>query len=155
MWIKKLYERVIAQHEDAVSFIILVFFLGTFVISRVLIHLFDAGVMPDFYLMLGQTHVHHLNYGIFLISIAGYLAIARKASDRYLNYLAAVFGIGLGLTFDEFSLWFHLTDSYYSTLSYEAVVVIAVLLINIIYFPDLWKKIFSFVSRWNKVSDQS
>jgi hypothetical protein len=30
--------------------------------------------MPDLFLRLGGTHVHHLNYGIFLLSaIAGFL----------------------------------------------------------------------------------
>lgn len=155
MWLKKLYDRVITQHEDSVSFIILVFFLGTFIIARTIIHLYDANILPDFYLIIGQTHVHHLNLGIFLLSITGYLSIARKTSDKHIMWLAALFGIGLGLTFDEFSLWFHLSDTYYSILSYEAIVVITALLINIIYFADLWKRIFSFLFRRDKGDDQN
>jgi len=33
--------------------------------------------MPDFFLHLGGTHVHHLNYGIFLLSaVTGLLLFA-------------------------------------------------------------------------------
>ncbi len=54
--------------------------------------------------------------------------------------LAIMYGFGLGLTFDEFSLWLRLDDDYYARVSYEAIIVIIVILLNIVYFGDIWKK---------------
>ena len=42
-------------------------FVLTFVDSRVLVLLIMTHRMPDLFLHLGGTHVHHLNYGIFLL----------------------------------------------------------------------------------------
>jgi hypothetical protein len=51
----------------------LVAFLFTFTISRTLVILIMTRRMPDLFLHLGGTHVHHLNYGILLLSaVAGY-----------------------------------------------------------------------------------
>ena len=50
--------QVVARH-------ILVPFILTFISSRVLVFLIVARRVPDLYLHLGGTHVHHLNYGIF------------------------------------------------------------------------------------------
>ena len=46
-------------------------FLVTFMVSRVAVFLIMARKVPDFYLHLGGTHVHHLNYGIFLLAAVG------------------------------------------------------------------------------------
>src|SRR6266705_7062203 len=52
-------------------------FLFTFIASRTLVILIMARRMPDLFLHLGGTHVHHLNYGIFLLSaVAGVLLFA-------------------------------------------------------------------------------
>jgi len=36
------------------------------------------------------------------------------ATGTLLNLLALLFGIGVGLAFDEFALWLHLDDVYWS-----------------------------------------
>ena len=43
-------------------------FLLTFVISRVCVILIMTRRMPNLFFHAGGTHVHHLNYGIFLLS---------------------------------------------------------------------------------------
>ncbi len=45
--------------------------LLAFIASRVLVILIMAKLVPDMFLHLGGTHVHHLNYGIFLLSAVG------------------------------------------------------------------------------------
>lgn len=145
-----LYFDVITKHERSKSFIILVSFLITFVISRAVVWLIDAGKFPDLYIYIGETHVHHLNLGIFLLSITGYLSIVLK-NVKYPNLLAIFFGIGLGLTFDEFALWLFLQNDYYARISYEAIITISLILLNIIYFPDLWRRIFSVISRRERI----
>ncbi len=60
-------------------------------------------------------HLHHLVFGIVLMLIGGTLGFALDESDAPWIELAAVaFGIGAGLTFDEFALWVHLEDVYWS-----------------------------------------
>ena len=138
--LEKLYIKVISKHRGVTSFIILISFVLTFIAARLTIYLIDANVVPDFYASLGQTHIHHLNYGIFLLSISGYLSLIFH-QRRIIEKLAIMYGVGLGLTFDEFSLWLHLQNNYYARISYEAIVVIGVILINIVYFGEIWKKV--------------
>src|SRR5947209_8271177 len=49
-------------------------------------------------------HIHHYIYGIFILTIAGYLAMIFK-SDRATSWIALLYGLGVGLTFDEFGMW--------------------------------------------------
>ena len=84
--------------------------------------------IPDVYLNLGGTHVHHLNYGIFLLSVVGAYLLLGHPGSRGLRSAAVVYGMGLALTFDEFGLWVHLGGSYWQRASFDAVVVIAGLL---------------------------
>src|SRR5439155_8184648 len=49
-------------------------------------------------------HIHHYVYGIFILVVAGYLALIFK-SDRATAWIALLYGLGVGLTFDEFGMW--------------------------------------------------
>lgn len=108
--------------------LILVAFLFTFMAARVLVFLIVARRVPDLYLHLGGTHVHHLNYGIFLLSAVGGYLLLGSPGRRGLLWSAILYGIGLALTFDEFGLWLHLGGDYWQRASFDAVVVIAGLL---------------------------
>jgi hypothetical protein len=55
------------SHPRRLARSILVAFLFTFMAARVLVFLIVSRRIPDVYLNLGGTHVHHLNYGIFLV----------------------------------------------------------------------------------------
>ena len=61
------------------------------------------------------VHVHHLFFGIVLMMVAGGLSFAAGETDGpwYAIY-AVLFGIGLGLAIDEYALWLHLDDVYWS-----------------------------------------
>jgi hypothetical protein len=107
---------------------ILVAFLFTFMAARVLVFLIVARRIPDLYLNLGGTHVHHLNYGIFLLSGVGAYLLLGCPVRRGLLSTAVLYGIGLALTFDEFGLWLHLGGSYWQRASFDAVVVVGGLL---------------------------
>lgn len=107
---------------------ILAAFLFTFIAARVLVFMILARRIPDLYLHLGGTHVHHLNYGIFLLSGVGAYLLLGRPETRGRARAAIVYGIGLALTFDEFGLWLHLGGSYWQRASFDAVVVIAALL---------------------------
>jgi hypothetical protein len=108
--------------------LILTSFLFTFMAARITVFLIVSRRIPDIYLHLGGTHVHHLNYGIFLLSGVGAYLLMRRPEDRGLRWAAALYGIGLALTFDEFGMWLHLGGSYWQRASFDAVVVIGALL---------------------------
>jgi hypothetical protein len=59
-------------------------------------------------------HLHHLVWGIVLVLLSGFLAFATHPSSPTDDVFAAVFGVGAGLTLDEFALWVHLSDVYWS-----------------------------------------
>jgi len=74
-------------------------FLLTFMVSRTLVFLIMARRIPNMYLFLRSTHVHHLNYGILLLAaVAGYLLFAAPTGNRA-RRAAFAYGIAMGLTF--------------------------------------------------------
>lgn len=100
-------------------------FLLTFIASRMLVILIMARKAPDLFLHLGGTHVHHLNYGIFLLSAIGALLLfAGNLTDRERNLCGFVYGVGMALTFDEFGMWLHLGGSYWQRASFDAAIVV-------------------------------
>jgi hypothetical protein len=62
----------------------------------------------------GGVHIHHLVFGIVLLMLAGFLAFAFQPDSPGLEILAVAFGVGAGLTLDEFALWLHLEDVYWA-----------------------------------------
>lgn len=114
---------------------VLVSFLLTFTAARFLVFLIMARRLPDLYLRLGGTHIHHLNYGIFLLSSVGAYLLFARPDARALRRVAILYGVGLALTFDEFGMWLHLGGSYWQRASFDAVVVIAAFLGLVIVAP--------------------
>jgi hypothetical protein len=108
-------------------------FLLTFMLARTVVFLIMARRIPNMYLFLRDTHVHHLNYGIFLLAaVGGYLLFAAPRADAA-RRAAFAYGIAMGLTFDEFGMWLHLGGSYWQRASIDATVVVAALLAFIAY----------------------
>jgi hypothetical protein len=71
-------------------------------------------------------HLHHLVWGIVTILLTGFLGFATRPESPWNEILAAAFGVGAGLTLDEFALWVYLRDVYWTEegrSSLEAVVV--------------------------------
>jgi hypothetical protein len=118
--------------------IMLASFLLTFLIARIIVLLIMTRRIPDLYLYMGQTHVHHLNYGIFLLTAVGaYLLFFPELRPR--AWIVALFGVGLALTFDEFGMWLHLGGPYWQRASFDAVVVIAATLGLLTVAPAVWR----------------
>ena len=61
---------------------------------------------------VGGVHLHHEVYGIFLLLIVGTAEFTYRPARAGRYVLAALFGVGAGLTLDEFALWLHLEDVY-------------------------------------------
>lgn len=122
------YAHVVVPGKEQ-AFWVLAAFLATFVIVRLITHAIRAGRGPFRNISVGGQHLHHLVPGIFLLLITGYLANALHVRTGR-TIVAMLFGIGAALTLDEFALWLHLKDVYWTKQgrrSIDAVVVAATL----------------------------
>ena len=117
--------------------LVLLTFLLTFIAARVVTFLIMAHRIPDLYLHLGGTHVHHLNYGIFLLAAVGAYLLFARLSERGTTVAGLGYGIGLALTFDEFGMWLHLGGDYWQRASFDAISVLAALLGLIAFAPPI------------------
>jgi hypothetical protein len=114
------------------GFVALAAFLGSFLFIRTSARLMRSPRVPWWpgSVSTGGVHLHHLVWGIVLLLISGFLGFAVNPVSPWDDVLAALFGIGAGLTLDEFALWIHLEDVYWTEegrASFDAVVVAAVL----------------------------
>ena len=114
-------------------------FLLTFIIARTLVFLIMARRIPNLYLFLNETHVHHLNYGILLLAAVGAYLLFRAPDGDSVRLAAFAYGIAMALTFDEFGMWLHLGGSYWQRASVDAIVVVAALLTLIAYARSIEK----------------
>src|ERR1700747_2756481 len=115
-------------------------FLFTFIASRTLVILIMSRRLPDLFLHLGGTHVHHLNYGIFLLSaVAGVLLFA-PLNQAQRSLCALIYGVGMALTFDEFGMWLHLGGSYWQRASFDAVIVLLSVFVLLAFLPR-WQQV--------------
>ena len=112
-------------------------FVVTFIVARALVFLIMSHRLPNLFFYLQGTHVHHLNYGIFLLTaVAGYSIFARPDGSAA-EIVALLYGLALGLTFDEFGMWLHLGGSYWQRASVDAVIVVAAVIGLVAYAPAL------------------
>jgi hypothetical protein len=78
----------------------------------------------------GGVHIHHLVWGISLVLVSGFAAFVSDLYSPWWQVTSIAFGIGAGLTLDEFALWVYLRDVYWSAEgrdSIDAVVLVTLL----------------------------
>lgn len=136
--LKDTYHRLISQPSNQIPFWILAGFLPTFLISRLIV---DS--TPNLHLTVHGTHVHHLTYGIIVLALTGFVSLVWPRVPR--RTLAAVYGIGLALAFDEFGMWLHLTSNYNIDTSEDVMVGILVFLVFFVYGVGIIRSIFRYV----------
>ena len=122
---------------SSLSRLVLVSFLATFILARLIVFLIVYDYIPDLFIFVRGTHIHHLNFGIFLLSAIGAYLLFIRPVGKKLKITAALYGIGLALTFDEFGMWLHLGGSYWQRASWDAVTVLAAIFALIAYAPSL------------------
>jgi len=136
----KIYYNLFGKHNRKFPFIVLVYFLTTFVIVRILVYAWTYGYIPEISLMIKGIEIHHFNFGIFILAIVGYLLLINEKEKNRLK-IAKIYGVGLALAFDEFGMWLHLDNNYLLRQSYDAIIIIAVLFLNMVYLNHIWRKI--------------
>ena len=87
----------------------------------------QSGPIKD--ITVGGVHIHHQVFGIVMMFVFGLLMVAINPLDVQLNVFAVGFGIGVGLAFDEFALWLHLDDVYWSQLGRKSIDAVAIVLV--------------------------
>lgn len=125
--------RFLDERGQRAGFVLLAAFLIAFLFIRTSARLIRSPRVqwwPGSVKTSSGLHLHHLVWGIVLVLIAGFLSFALMPSSPWEEILAAVFGVGMGLTLDEFALWIHLRDVYWAEegrASLDAVLVAAAL----------------------------
>lgn len=115
------------------GFVVLGAFLASFLFIRTSARLIRSPKVtwwPGSVETKGGLHIHHLVWGIVLMLSAGFLSFALEPGSPGNEILAGAFGIGAGLTLDEFALWVRLEDVYWSQegrASLDAVVIASLL----------------------------
>jgi hypothetical protein len=148
--IGRAYDQGIQAPGKELHFLVLVAFALSFGFIRTSAHMIKAQVSwwPGNVETKGGTHVHHMVWGILLLISMGYLGIALAHESPWAELVAVAFGIGMGLTLDEFALWLNLEDVYWAPKgrqSIDAVVVtgslLAISLLGLQFWIDVYEAV--------------
>jgi hypothetical protein len=119
------YERHLSLSRQ-IAIRALLAFLATLAAVRTFTYCIHYKVLPLHDLVTKSgLHIHHLFWGILLLMLVGFGALATRAPRWHLR-LAIVYGVALGLTLDEFALWLRLADVYWSREGRESLEAMAV-----------------------------
>lgn len=114
------YQTTLVNTGRAPTLWALLAFIITFAITRAITRRIRAksqqpgneGGLSD--IVIGGVHIHHQVWGIGLILISGLLEFRYEPRSPWVEVLATLFGVGAALVLDEFALWLHLDDVYWS-----------------------------------------
>jgi hypothetical protein len=128
--IVQIYNQVVADDGRTRAFICLAALLISFLLIRTSARMtrrftwWPGGVKTE-----SGIHLHHFVWGIFLMIASGFVGLSLHLEEPWGGIVAAIFGVGAGLTLDEFALWTRMEDVYWSEegrSSLEAVAIVAV-----------------------------
>jgi hypothetical protein len=107
--------QLVEQDRQGV-FLVLVGFVGSFAFIRMSTRMIRAEVSwwPGNIESESGLHVHHLVFGIITMMVAGTFGFAAFGHSPLAEISAFFFGVGAGLTIDEFALWVYLEDVYWA-----------------------------------------
>ncbi len=108
---KKEIMKELSHRRREVPFLVWFFSIIGFYGARLFVLIF-----PEVNLIISEFHIHHFYYGVILIVLAGALALTFKGI-RLARSSAILYGLGLGITFDEIGLF--LTEgNYWADITY-------------------------------------
>jgi len=115
-----LYRRHFPEPRHERLFLASVAFFTTFVTARGMAYAVAAGIGPFRNVRVGSIHVHHLVWGILILlgvglAWLGQVGLGTADGSRAASRVTAIlYGVAAALTLDEFALWLHLADVYWS-----------------------------------------
>jgi hypothetical protein len=128
------YDRI-AEHELQGLYLVLIGFVLSFAFIRMSTRLMRSPKVPWWpgsIVSDSGVHLHHLVFGIVTMMAAGAGGFAAFGNSPWTEICAFAFGIGAGLTIDEFALWVYLDDVYWAKegrSSIDATVIAAALML--------------------------
>ncbi len=105
------------QHNEQGLFLVLVGFILSFAFIRMSTRIIRSEAIswwPGNVESDSGVHLHHLVFGIVTMMVSGVLLSIALGSTPLTEIASLGFGVGLGLTIDEFALWVHLDDVYWA-----------------------------------------
>jgi hypothetical protein len=107
----------LVDHDEQGLFLVFSGFILSFAFIRMSTRLMRSDRVPWWpgsVVSDSGLHIHHLVFGIVTMMAAGTLGFAAFGHSPYTEICAFAFGVGAGLTIDEFALWVHLEDVYWA-----------------------------------------
>jgi hypothetical protein len=107
----------LVEHDEQGLFLVLMGFILSFAFIRMSTRLMRSPKVPWWpgsVVSDSGVHLHHLVFGIVTMMVSGALGFAALGHSPYAEIFAFLFGVGAGLTIDEFALWVYLDDVYWA-----------------------------------------
>jgi len=155
--VPRLIKNEFHKNRSSVPFLMCISFLISFVGARLwVIYLGAHETTPPptsigRNVVLGGYHIHHITYGIILISISAWLSI-NYWSRSIVRISSILYGLGLGLIVDELGFIIGGIEAYRADreVFYLAVLIIVILL-SVVYFPSFYSSIKRDLKRWKRI----
>src|SRR6185312_7600766 len=115
-FVSDFYDNLLDNEEQGL-FWVLCGFIGSFAFIRMSTRLMRSPKVPWWpgsIVSDSGVHLHHLVFGIVTMMVAGAGGFAAFGNSPWTEICAFAFGIGAGLTIDEFDLWVYLDDVYWA-----------------------------------------
>ena len=109
-------DQLVGEGKDGL-FLVFVGFILSFSFIRMSTRLMRSPKVPWWpgsVVSESGVHVHHLAFGIVAMMISGAVGFTALGAQPFTDICAFVFGVGMGLTIDEFALWIYLDDVYWA-----------------------------------------
>ncbi len=150
--IARRYRETASERPDEdVNMRVLTAFVATFGTVRLITHGIRNHWLPLGNIVLGgggkrpgkqPLHIHHMVWGILALTGCGYAGLL-QTDLRWRRRIAPLYGAGVALTYDEFALWLHLEDDYWTKQgrdSVDAVVLLSALFGIASASPLFWQR---------------
>ncbi|MFL5897515.1 MAG: hypothetical protein ACJ76D_03500 [Solirubrobacterales bacterium] len=107
----------LVENDEQALFLVLVGFILSFAFIRMSTRLMRSPKVPWWpgsIVSDSGVHLHHLVFGIVTMMVAGAGGFLSFGHSPWTEICAFLFGVGAGLTIDEFALWVYLDDVYWA-----------------------------------------
>jgi hypothetical protein len=127
-----IYENIKLNRRSVYGIYTIITYIFTLMLSRLTVFLIELDVNIPFlgYNVVNGYHIHHFSYGIMILVVLAFYSLffrMNRVRDVYL-----VFGLALGLIFDEFGIWLKLDPEYNQNVSYIAMSIVFLILSMIV-----------------------